>query len=798
MWGRARAALVLVRRASLRCYSSGAIDSIASYSELVDLHRKLETRFSSIKLSDLLHGHRYQPHLKPIKFSISTQRIDVGSLVEFRIRRRAYGPSNKDESLHTVDSYSLGIVLSSPNPRFLTPNPLEVLSAHGTVVYVDPEDVTFRIHRFIQPKAVNTDPNVLQYILLSTARYATTIASKLSNHSLLDTIYLQTTNYHHQKGLNLHHLAAIAVREIPQLVKTNILDIPALFLASHILMVNDPVRFRFVPPETIPEDYLEPLSVATMSYFANPHHLAHTLRKILSLPAELLNANYGHLFCGKYPFELFQTLREEGSVLEDLVSAIKYAIEYPHPLLLRHLRKVLGRSVSPRELYEMLVQSEVCPPGWNPVLSSGIYGLPTSAGIVSEDQLKLPAKIKSDRRVKDPERTNSQTKYRLADRLLFSSQDDSISSTTFSFYLPVASQDINDQMCEFPIAFSQNINYAPFFSRFKKSIRNQKALRVSFRYDMYKIETVEKPEIEIGYEYIDGYTDMAANYPSAAFSLFTKMDMEMKDAIQRLYFLLKHKEKLRLENGYLKTEKQAQETSEWYVRNCIFFCEELLSEYCLKKNIPLIGRVSPKLATESEDTRSYSGFFNLFSRDANSYQSFVDIGRAYNKGVVSATDLVCALRYLDGFRVQVLSRRNSAYAPLGARAHASFFAPGYLESYINNAQLMNYLQGRRLWSMEKLLVQFLGNSESLLQMHRRLHRFRVLSELANRLEDDFSMFRCIITEPQVSSIVKGFCHDLEVNVKIQVDADQKLMVGDRILCSQILELDPYSNRIIMK
>ncbi|KAG7814955.1 hypothetical protein KL924_000041 [Ogataea haglerorum] len=798
MWGRARVALVSVRRKSLRCYSSGPIDSVASYRELADLHRKLEAQFASINLSDLLHCHRYQPHLNPIKFNISTRRIDVGSLVEYRVCRRAYGPLNKHESSRMVDSYSLGVVLSSPKPRFLTPNPLEVLSAHGTVVHVDPEDVKFRIHRFIKPKAIDTDRSVLQYILLSTARYATSIVSKLGDHSLLDTIYLQTTNLYHQKALNLHHLAAIAVREIPQLVQTNVLDIPALFLASHVLMVNDPVRFRFAPPKTTPEDYLEPLSVATMSYFANPHHLAQSLRKILSLPAEILNANYGHLFSGDYAFELFQTLREGTQVLEDLVSAIKYAIEYPHPLLLRHLRKVLGRSTKPRELYDMLVQSELCPPGWNPVLSSGIYGLPNSAGIFSEDQLKLPAKIKSDRRVNNPERTDSQTKYRLADRLLFSSEDDSISSTTFSFYLPVATQDINDQMSEFPVAFSHNINYAPFFPKFKRSVRNQKALRVSFKYDMYKIETVDKPEIEISYENIDGYTDMVANYPSAAFSLFSKMDLEMKDAIQRLYFLLKHKEKLRLENGYLKTEKQAQESVEWYVRNCIFFCDELLSEYCLKNKIPVIGRVSPKLATKSEDRRSYTGFFNLFSRDANSYQSFADIGRAYNKGVVSATDLVCALRYLDGFRVQVLSPQNSAYAVLGTRAHASFFSPGFLESYINNAQLMNHLQGRRLWNMEKLLFQFLGNFESQLQMHRRLHRYRVLSELENQLEDEFSMFRCIITEPQVSSLVQGYCHDLEVNVEIQVDADQRLMVGDRILCSQILELDPYSDTIVMR
>ncbi|KAG7918947.1 hypothetical protein KL905_003958 [Ogataea polymorpha] len=798
MWGRAKVAIVLVRRAHVRCYSSRPIDSVTSYNELVDLHRKLEAKFSNTDLSDLLHGHRYQPHLKPIKFNISTQRIDTGSLVEYRIRRSPHDPLNKDKSLCTVDSYGLGIVLSSPKPRFLTPNPLEVLSAQGTLVHVHPEDVTFRIHRFIHPRAIKTNHDVLQYILLSTARYAISICGKLRDHSLLDTIYLQTTNLYHQKGLTLHHLAAIAVREIPQLVQTNILDIPALFLASHILMVNDPVRFRFVPPNTAPEDYLEPLSVATMSYFANPHHLAQSLRKILSLPAEKLNANYGHLFTGKYAFELFQTLREEAEVLGDLVSAIKYAIEYPHPLLLRHLEKVLGRTMKPRELYEMLIVSELCPPKWNPVLSSGIYGLPNNAGVFSEDQLKLPAKIKSDRRVKNPERTNSQIKYRLADGLLFSSEDDSISSTTFSFYLPVATQDINDQMCEFPIMFSQNINYAPFYSKFKKSVRNQKALRVSFKYDMYKIETVEKPEIEIGYEYIDGYTDMVPNYPSAAFSLFSKMDIEMKDATQRLYFLLKHKEKLRMEKGYLKSDNQAQETSEWYVRNCIFFCEELLSQYCLEKKIPVIGRVSPKLTVESEDSRSYSGFFNLFSQNANSYQSFADIGRAYNRGVVSATDVVCALRYLDGFRVQVLSPRNSAYAPLGAKAHACFFSPGYLESYVNNAQLMNHLQGRRLWNMEKLLFRFLGNSESLLQMRRRLHRYRVLSELESRLEDEFSMFRCIITEPQVSSIVQGFCHDLNVNVKIQVDADQRLMVGDRILCSQILELDPYSDRIVMK
>ncbi|ODV86037.1 hypothetical protein CANARDRAFT_28085, partial [[Candida] arabinofermentans NRRL YB-2248] len=71
----------------------------------------------------------------------------------------------------------------------------------------------------------------------------------------------------------------------------------------------------------------------------------------------------------------------------------------------------------------------------------------------------------------------------------------------------------------------------------------------------------------------------------------------------------------------------------------------------------------------------------------------------------------------------------------------------------------------------------------------------------------FNFFKCIITAPPVSTSTYGvglceaYCLDLDIMVDIQVnninDGNGSLMIGDRLICSEIVTVDHIKDEIIL-
>jgi hypothetical protein len=83
---------------------------------------------------------------------------------------------------------------------------------------------------------------------------------------------------------------------------------------------------------------------------------------------------------------------------------------------------------------------------------------------------------------------------------------------------------------------------------------------------------------------------------------------------------------------------------------------------------------------------------------------------------------------------------------------------------------------------------------------RKLDTFFALDALKTRLDstNGYLIFRCaIIDECHFPDLARAWCEDLGVAVDVRILPDTVVQVGDTIVCTEILQLDPFQGLIVL-
>jgi hypothetical protein len=83
---------------------------------------------------------------------------------------------------------------------------------------------------------------------------------------------------------------------------------------------------------------------------------------------------------------------------------------------------------------------------------------------------------------------------------------------------------------------------------------------------------------------------------------------------------------------------------------------------------------------------------------------------------------------------------------------------------------------------------------------RKLDTFFALDALKTRLDstNGYLIFRCaIIDECHFPDLARAWCEDLGVAVDVRILPDTVVQVGDTIVCTEILQLEPLQGLIVL-
>ena len=264
----------------------------------------------------------------------------------------------------------------------------------------------------------------------------------------------------------------------------------------------------------------------------------------------------------------------------------------------------------------------------------------------------------------------------------------------------------------------------------------------------------------------------------------------------------------------------------WITENLKLLIDENLSRFCLEKGINVANRSMAKRILNSADYRIFKKF-KIFKWYANSYETF-NFQLSSNPGDLTA--YVSCLAFLGegsyffnnpkGTSKKITN--ESGYLPLGLKHFSSFTSLNYIETHLNLWQLFRYLaiesfeliedRNKQKWDPLKLekvtnshYNKCLSQSEGYLEFINRLNRFEVLSKIHRDVSGgtnihSYSLMRCVITKITEERIIGyWFEKDIEVEIKIESNnSKSKTIIGDRLLCSEVVSVDPLEDTIVVR
>ncbi|QPG74211.1 hypothetical protein FOA43_001535 [Brettanomyces nanus] len=796
---------------------------------------------------DKINFHDYLfPHYDFNTINISGNP-KAGSFVEYSIDDHTI-PGSKPH---------IGIVLNDQHYYLTSSQVFHILTPQTTIEKITPNLINFKIVNFVSPEFIpslegssSEQLAKLSYILNVFTNFSFGMANELIRRDLPRKAYFQLAQTQKQGSATLSDLVSLfadskAVKEILDF-RSNPLAAPALLHITHSFVVNDPIHFRFLAPQTSLMDdihsYLHPLSYQTTQNFLNPINLACSLLSIYQTDSRILLNKYGAVLGANERYRCFVLLSED-LTFQSLIQFIKYAIEYPHIKILAKLDTLylpLESAIGSKSLYEFLVNLGVYNKTTNPVFSSEIYGQIKQSklsGMVGQSlgelkpfcglrqlilhdkdenrDLEIPSVVESI----PAETVDVSPIYQITKGLAFSLRKISITQYRFNFFLPIPRQKLTKWMIANPISFSklfaeslvQIPDQLPTYVTFKnRESQPRTCFRISFVFDYLESDSLSNPDVEVALdqfkhtqtleEYLfDSRLSNTDNSKSGQ-KVFSKML-----AVDKLRNLLKQKEQARLQEGLLMPEKDdpvSADSRAMFIDDTKALLDEYLSLYCQKQGISVIHRVMEVDRTESTDSRK-SRRFKIFKWYANSYETFRQSGK------MDMTNFIGSLKYVKPMKLQVGSKPVAGFKPLGLKSYASFNDWDYVESYVNNLQLLNHLSGKTLLSLKELIPKIGSNSNAFLQLKRRLKRYQTLKQLEDS-EHTITALRCIVVDPPTAVIIndkaiyrnaKAYCMEFDLMVDVEVGEQElsyDIMVGDRLICSEILELDPVAGKIVIK
>lgn len=715
----------------------------------------------------------------------TTDRPTVGSLVQYATSPTVGTPS------------SLGVILDDQN-KFLTSHAYKVMGSAGQIDMVPPSFITYHDRDLVGDVMDKTD---VLFTLRTLQKLSMKLTDRIIDKNLPADVYIQLAHLDKQSSTTLDQVVHLLKDSTVDSYMTNKLGPSSLNLCIHSILTNDPVHFRYVRQlSSLGDDinsYGSPLNLRTSPYLINPITLSRQLLQIYNYPAADLRDHYPRQMTKYDSF----VLQDNDPLYCGLIRFIKYAVEYPHAKLQQKLAQ-LQLPTDPTSLFKYLVTLGVYEDTSNPAICSEVYGqIPVSGMVASSlsqlkpyDKKSPPNTTRLDVPVVKPKENT--TIFRIDDDLAFSCVKETLTKQRFHFFLDLPRFKLSSSMISHPINYTQiddsMADQLPKHRPFKTRRKNDRVVfRLSFIFDYLSAESVTEPRVEIELDKWKASRPIPDLFLEKKRDRKTGVTMARSIALDKLDNLLSQWEQARVEQGLLTPPQSSDQTIAEKVR---LMLDEYATLYCDRENVPVIHRLIDSQDVESSDRRK-STRFKIFKWYSNSYETF--------RGTASKdeTSYISALRYLD--KPKVCTEPGGPMKQLGLRPYASFMNWDFTESYVNNLQLFNHLTNNRLFDFNTLLPKILANGNAMLQMRDRLKRIQVI----NRLDrSSFTLLRCIIVDPPETAIIDGetiirrakaYCTDLDIIVEVETPTT-KIMVGDRLICSEIVTANAITCEVCIK
>lgn len=463
--------------------------------------------------------------------------------------------------------------------------------------------------------------------------------------------------------------------------------------------------------------------------------------------------------------------------------------------------------------------------------------------IIQDSKSKIWPRIKSK---------NKRTLYKLTETIAFSVDQESLTNYKFNIFIPFPNQSPNENITiQEPIQIENNLTTFPKLKKFNHSLRiNQPCIKLSFNHNLIDSESLTSPIIKVGLDIFKKIeiVDEEWFYNRNAVNLKGLKKMNCWLSLNKLLNLLVEKEKTRIKFGYLKMnnenggfmnkdnendkndENDLIRDKKWIIKNLKLLIDESLSRFCLDKNINIINRNMLEGISNSLDYRVFKKF-KIFKWYANSYDSF-SFQLSSNPDDITA--FVGCLSFLSDSKYYFgKNNGNNEYLPLGVKYYSSFTSLNYIETHLNQWQLFRYLliesfeiikndnnnnnDNKIQWDPNKLekvtnehFNKCLSQSEGYIELKNRMKRFKILEKIKKDISDGtnnnnftkYSLMRCVVTKICKNKII-GYLCDFDIEVEIEIDLQENipnnnLTIGDRLICSQIIKVDPFEDILIIK
>ncbi|GMM28437.1 hypothetical protein DAMA08_011530 [Martiniozyma asiatica (nom. inval.)] len=91
-------------------------------------------------------------------------------------------------------------------------------------------------------------------------------------------------------------------------------------------------------------------------------------------------------------------------------------------------------------------------------------------------------------------------------------------------------------------------------------------------------------------------------------------------------------------------------------------------------------------------------------------------------------------------------------------------------------------------------------ADGVLDLQQRLERYDKLRKVEKDLSlKEIQMFKCLLLkESEENGLFESYCLDLDMFVLVQLDKELPWKVGDKLLCSQVVDVEPAIDRLVLK
>lgn len=434
--------------------------------------------------------------------------------------------------------------------------------------------------------------------------------------------------------------------------------------------------------------------------------------------------------------------------------------------------------------------------------------------------------------------------YKLTDQLAFSVEQVNLTKYIFNFLIPIPNQAPNENISiQEPIQLTKNLSTFPKSPKLNNALRvNQPCIKITLTHNLIDSDSLTSPRIKVGldmFKKIETIDDEWFEKKGAPHFNDSKKKLDCWLSMNKLSNLIQEKEKARIRLGLLKTfgsfdekdaalkafqknfndkgDKQDEKFSfprdkEWIIEGLKFLIDEYLAKFCVEKKINIASRSLVTNTNKSVDFKVFKKF-KIFKWYADSYDTF-NFQLSSNPGDLTA--YVNCLLFLGKCRILFNNwdRTQREYRPLGLKNYASFTRYEFIETHLNQWQLLRYLiinsfdyindGANKNWDPKLLDVvtqdhynKFLSQSEGYLELVNRMNRYEQLKRIEEEVSGgtDFEIIRCLVTKINKD---KKLGYWIDMNVEVEIDTDKNVTVGDRLLCSKVCVCDRVNDICIVK